>query len=338
MGDSVARDVAYDADSSTDGSVIVLTRAWSRAIRYLQQLPGPAWSMALWLAVSMLSRLLQGLSDRVPVTDWIPQLAFQSAFLAAILVWPRTRRNWLPLFLLASQVLIAYSLMLTNTTPAGQLSNAIALIIAVIYAGIWWHGWLPYAVATAGSLMYLHAAARLGTVEELDNVWLALTIGLFGVAFGINVLSVRTAAQITRDVLTGALNRAALNQYVDIEGRGGRSTNPRALISIDLDGFKKVNDTHGHAAGDAVLVDCVRAWQDNLRGDDLLFRVGGDEFLVVAPKCSPLMAARLIERLRDGSPFDFSAGTAEWPEGADFDAALLEADRRMYTDKGNGEA
>jgi len=118
----------------------VLDPALGRAGSYLRSLPDQAWSMALWLAASILSRLLQGLVDRAPFTDWVPQIAFQILFLIAILVWPRTRRNWLPLFLLFSQILIAYSLMLTNTMPAGQLSSAIGVFIAVIYAGIWWRG------------------------------------------------------------------------------------------------------------------------------------------------------------------------------------------------------
>lgn len=310
------------------------SRSLRRSASYIQSLPGQAWSMALWLAVSMLSRLLQALGDRAPLTDWVPQITFQALFLVAILVWPRTRRDWLPLFLLFSQVLIAYSLMLTTTTPADQLSSAIGLIIAVIYAGIWWRGWLPYVIAATGSLMYLHAASRLGTVQELDNVWLALTIALFGIAFGFNILSRRIAEQITRDALTGVLNRTALEQYLDIEGRGGRATAPRALISIDLDGFKAVNDSQGHAAGDALLRDCADAWQGQLRSDDMLFRVGGDEFLVIATKCTPSVAARIVDRLGSVSPIGISAGVAPWEDGAEFDDAIREADRLMYADKG----
>lgn len=181
--------------------------------------------------------------------------------------------------------------------------------------------------------MYLHAASRLGTVEELDDVWLGLTVALFGIAFAFSILSRRTDDQITRDALTGVLNRTALNQYVDVEGRGGRASSTRALISIDLDGFKAVNDSQGHAAGDAVLKNCVVVWQAQLRSDDLLFRVGGDEFLVIATKCSPSMAARIVDRLRGISPAPISVGIAPWPEGTDFDDSLREADRLMYADK-----
>ena len=314
-----------------DVTVLVNTRARARA--YLRQLPGPAWSMALWLAVGMISRALQGAVDPVPPQDWLPQILFQGMCLVAILVWPRTRRNWLPLVLLLCQVLIAYSLMLGAATTAGQLGHSIMLVVAVIYSALWWRGWLAFATAAVGSALYAHAASRLGTVEELDDVWLSLTIGLFGVALGFRILAAQTREQVWRDALTGVLNRTALDQYLELEGRGGRSTTPRALVLIDLDGFKAVNDRHGHAAGDALLLSCVGAWQAELRSDDRLFRTGGDEFLVIAPKSEPADAERIAQRLRAVSPSPVSIGLSQWPERGDFDAALRVADERMYEEK-----
>jgi len=101
------------------------------------------------------------------------------------------------------------------------------------------------------------------------------------------------------DALTGCANRRHFMEQLDMElSRIRRYANPGALLMMDLDHFKLVNDTYGHPAGDAVLVAFVQAVQSSLRKMDMLGRLGGEEFAVLLPETSLEAAGRLAERLR----------------------------------------
>ena len=109
------------------------------------------------------------------------------------------------------------------------------------------------------------------------------------------------------DALTNAPNRYALTEALGAEQarirRGGRTA---AICFLDLDRFKKVNDTHGYAAGDALLVDVYERLRGELRASDQLFRWGGEEFVVLAPQVERVELADFAERLRllmAGRPF-----------------------------------
>ena len=100
------------------------------------------------------------------------------------------------------------------------------------------------------------------------------------------------------DSLTGVSNRRALMDYAEraLAQRWGRSL---ALLMIDVDHFKRINDSHGHPAGDEVLRQITRLLEKRLRGGDLLGRYGGEEFCVVAPDTDTEGALRLAESLRE---------------------------------------
>ncbi|MGE4612313.1 MAG: PleD family two-component system response regulator, partial [Paracoccaceae bacterium] len=101
------------------------------------------------------------------------------------------------------------------------------------------------------------------------------------------------------DPLTGLYNRRYATQHMQrIIERSGESGLPYAVIMMDLDRFKSVNDTHGHESGDRVLKEFARRLQKNLRGIDLVARLGGEEFLVVMPDTGPSEVAFAAERLR----------------------------------------
>jgi two-component system chemotaxis response regulator CheY len=102
-----------------------------------------------------------------------------------------------------------------------------------------------------------------------------------------------------QDSLTGVLNRGAINQALDIElRRRSRTQLPAAVVMVDVDHFKQVNDTHGHAVGDDVLKEVARRMAAALRPYDALGRFGGEEFLIVLPDCSPASACEVAERVR----------------------------------------
>ncbi len=115
--------------------------------------------------------------------------------------------------------------------------------------------------------------------------------------------------QSMTDPLTGLYNRRSMDALMDREvALSERHGNPLSLVMIDMDKFKEVNDSHGHAAGDHLLkafADCVRI---TLRKTDLAFRYGGDEFVIALPQTSITMAQQCVQKLRQAfAAVDFSS-------------------------------
>lgn len=103
----------------------------------------------------------------------------------------------------------------------------------------------------------------------------------------------------SRDALTGLANRRSLLLALDREiDRVARSGEPALLLMIDIDHFKRVNDQHGHGAGDQVLATVGRALADCFRPMDTLARIGGEEFAAVLPNCPPAFGQGIGERIR----------------------------------------
>ena len=143
------------------------------------------------------------------------------------------------------------------------------------------------------------------------------------------------------DPLTGCLNRRGFEERLDAEldssRRGGRDA---AIVVLDLDDFKQVNDTRGHEAGDELLRWTVERAGTVLRPMDSLGRLGGDEFAIVVPGASPDQAREVADRLRDalGERVSVSTGVASFPADASSRAALhRHADHDLYRAK-NGRA
>lgn len=154
------------------------------------------------------------------------------------------------------------------------------------------------------------------------------------------------------DDLTGSANRRQLIARLDEEcARSDRALQPFALLVIDLDGFKEINDGHGHAAGDECLRLFTRAVQARLRIGDLLARIGGDEFCVVLPSTTQreaaIVARQIVEACRTecaqwnstSIPLSASIGVTQWrPEiGRQPDRLIAEADRALYVAKKDGK-
>lgn len=151
------------------------------------------------------------------------------------------------------------------------------------------------------------------------------------------------------DLLTGLLNRRALEERLGEEvERARRYRRPISVILVDLDAFKTLNDSRGHAAGDAALRRVGQLIRDNLREADFAARFGGDELVVVAPEATTEQGTELAERLRymvaedpgADPPLTLSLGVAclatdsgddEGPE-----QLLLAADRALYRAKADG--
>ncbi|WP_375285270.1 GGDEF domain-containing response regulator [Marinicauda pacifica] len=175
---------------------------------------------------------------------------------------------------------------------------------------------------------------------------------------------IRAAARIVRlqrdlrgqaetDSLTGAANRRAFMQSLErAVFEADRQTQPLSLIMADLDHFKAINDTHGHATGDRVLVQCVSAMRSALASQEMLARLGGEEFGVIMPRCCREEAEQRAECLRrateslvvendagDTVPVSASLGvTVLMPQEymATPDELLSRADSALYRAKASG--
>ncbi len=155
--------------------------------------------------------------------------------------------------------------------------------------------------------------------------------------------------QAIRDPLTGLFNRHYFNSIIASElSRADRYEQPLALMMIDVDGFRAINNAFGHLRGDEVLHEIARMLERNVRGADRTIRYGGDEFLVLMPETDGKGDARIVaERLRQkikeipektgiaGHRIDLSIGlyTREPRDECSLEAILEEVDRRMYADK-----
>jgi diguanylate cyclase (GGDEF)-like protein len=139
-----------------------------------------------------------------------------------------------------------------------------------------------------------------------------------------------------RDALTGAWNARRLNEEIDWLNRTGGNA---SLLVLDLDGFKRVNDTLGHVAGDALLRRVVTAVQTCVRRADLVARMGGDEFAVLLAGAAPEEAHEVAEKIRHAvaavCPLGVRGGVSIGisPAGRGTGDALGRADRAMYADK-----
>jgi diguanylate cyclase (GGDEF)-like protein len=212
---------------------------------------------------------------------------------------------------------------------------------------------LPYAFAT------LHSS-----IPSLYLVGLQAPILLVGLIVSLHanykkLVVLHLAQQQNRwlahhDILTGLPNRTMELKYFD-ELLRRQATDPDAMptftvLCLDLDGFKDVNDGYGHEAGDAVLVAVARRLKNCIRDIDFLFRVGGDEFVILLPALTPdaasIIAHRIIDRI--SLPLDvgrdtkvrigISIGGACAPaDGTTADELLRSADRAMYEAKRRGK-
>ncbi|WP_310439803.1 diguanylate cyclase [Sulfuricurvum sp.] len=154
-----------------------------------------------------------------------------------------------------------------------------------------------------------------------------------------------------RDYLTGLYNRRKFEEFLTYEvKRSVRHRHKFTVLMIDLDNFKYINDTYGHASGDLVLKEVTNIFGSNLRNADVLARIGGDEFAVILPETSYESGYAVVEKLRsslevtpislmfDQVSLTASFGIAEYPEqGENIETLLTGSDLAMYKAKRAGK-
>lgn len=190
--------------------------------------------------------------------------------------------------------------------------------------------------------MLLVVAILTGRLSELRSTLQAQKAELTEALAHIKMLA-------THDELTSLPNRRCMGDLLATEERRRRTDGSSACLALlDIDWFKKINDTHGHATGDEVLRGFAEAGRRVLRGEDALARWGGEEFLLYLPRTGLDAATAAVERMRrqvqslefraDGVPFGitFSAGLVKLQPDESVDAAIRRADTLLYQAKAAG--
>lgn len=196
---------------------------------------------------------------------------------------------------------------------------------------------------------------RLSTILDIKAVLLLLVVGAaayrtYRVQRRLAVFAQDLERAVVTDALTGLANRRAVWERLgsDVE-RARTSGQPLSLAVLDIDHFKRINDTHGHPAGDAVIVTAATRMTAVLRAGDFVGRIGGEEFALVMPGTDEAAAAAVCERLRlvlaaepvtTGAdrtiPITVSTGVASLIGGESGDSLFSRADKALYAAKRAG--
>ena len=233
-----------------------------------------------------------------------------------------------------------------RVNPGARLAGIVAILIIAIYV-----------IRGVGALLHIGGEFSFMRFNPVQSALILLLVFLsmawnFGfLLMAMDRLRNEVADLALLDDLTGVGNRRHLLQRLIEEcASSERTSEPFALLVIDLDGFKEINDTHGHAAGDACLQHFTLMAQTRLRPGDMLARTGGDEFCIVLPSSTlregAMIARRVLEVCRedaeqcigDDIPISVSIGVAQWTRemGAFPDRLIAAADHALYDAKKDG--
>jgi diguanylate cyclase (GGDEF)-like protein len=219
------------------------------------------------------------------------------------------------------------------TTDYGAALNSFAYLWIGIYVGQFFEQ-RAVRVQCAVIVVASGIALKITGLPGMGTAWVMIAGSSVLASEALARVNSRLRLQLTTDPLTGLLNRAG---FADASERAralaARDERPVSLALIDLDGFKRVNDMRGHAAGDALLVDLGRAWRAELRGSEVLARLGGDEFALVMPGAATAGADGALKRLQAASATGWSVGVVEWARGETLDRAMARADAELYRAK-----
>jgi diguanylate cyclase (GGDEF)-like protein len=231
-----------------------------------------------------------------------------------------------------------------RVNPGARLAGIVSIIIIAVY--------VVRAGANIGGDTSFVRFSPFQSVLVLVLMFLSMSLNFGFLLMAMDRLRNEVADLALMDDLTGVGNRRRLLQRLSEEcARSDRGGEVFSLLVIDLDGFKAINDTHGHAAGDACLQHFAVMTQTQLRPADMLARTGGDEFCVVLPDATlregAMVARRILDACRKDAaacvgadiPLSLSIGVAQWTRetGVFPDRLIAAADHALYAAKNDGK-
>ncbi|MEZ5076470.1 MAG: GGDEF domain-containing protein [Solirubrobacterales bacterium] len=328
------------------------------------RIAGVLWMTAAVFA--LLATFLPG-AQHGPL-GWVVALAivvflYGLGSVTGVIPWYRASINGLGIGVAVTIPVVALAIYLTG----GALSYIEPLLVCTLlyvtffFPPRWaWPLVLELILVAATPLLYDDGAteyAYLPRFAVLAGVFLATTWMMVGLKHRLVAAEARQREAAHRDPLTGVGNRRSfdatmrreLRRRLEPRGRRSADASPLALLVIDLDDFKWINDHLGHQAGDAALRQVADRAASMLRSTDTLARIGGDEFAVIAPGAHGEGARRMAESIRTGVGMvepgggipvpSASIGWAVFPEdGDDYESLMRCADRRMLELKVRGRA
>lgn len=324
--------------------------------------PVQLWAVWFTLLVSLSGAALELFGGVLTVMGKVLSLIALVDLLILVAPAP-VQTRWLPLtpYLYGGTLLTAWLTAFYWLYPSPLAHHFIllsALMLPALYIPCFTGRSLKQALLRAGSVLGLfllltvpHVLATAFGARPLDGflspLILLKTHGMMLALLAVNYVHVKKLSFMAHyDPLTGVANRwqaeAALEQVL----RGTRSSDrPCAVLLLDIDHFKKVNDNHGHEVGDVVLRELARQLAGGLRVEDTLCRWGGEEFIVVVPASEAHEAWRLGERLRcivtdthvlEAYQVTVSVGVASARAGDSSVSLVARADQALYRAKRSG--
>lgn len=242
------------------------------------------------------------------------------------------------LAIVATNTLTAVLFITTLQSPSDAVGIIVQMPVLALYMGAFLSRWIARATQLAVLLAFgltvawdpYHLLGGLTGGRNFINIvlftWICLEAGVF--------VQRKFRAETRFDQLTGVYNRRG---FVDVSSqeraRAERNGHPVCVAVVDLDGFKEVNDTEGHIAGDRVLRDLTRQWTGLLRETDTIARIGGDEFVFLLPDANLEAARRTLARLNAQSVHPWSWGVALWDTKDLVSVDIAHADDEMNVNK-----
>lgn len=267
-----------------------------------------------------------------------------SIFLAVIYAWRSGDARRPGLFLLVINT--------CGTVAVASIlgTNGLFWMYTTLLANFFLVGRTQAAIATSLALAFLalHGGAFETTAQLVSFLITASLVSVFAYIFATrsDSRSAMLEALSTRDPLTGVENRRAMEQELQMAVEVFKRTRTTfGLVMLDLDHFKRVNDQHGHDAGDRVLIDFAQLIRTSTRKVDRLFRFGGEEFLLLLPsidvpgleRVTGKLLARIGDELRaPGGAVTASLGAALLGPGESWPSWLARADAALYRAKEQG--